>query len=26
MLKKYDQLVPGLANRLVELTEKEQAH
>ncbi|EPM9029280.1 DUF2335 domain-containing protein, partial [Escherichia coli] len=22
MLKKYDQLVPGLANRLVELTEK----
>ena len=26
MLKKYDQLMPGLANRLVELTEKEQAH
>ncbi|WP_411004332.1 DUF2335 domain-containing protein [Escherichia coli] len=24
MLKKYDQLVPGLANRLVDLTEKER--
>lgn len=26
MLKEYEKLVPGLANRLVELTEKEQAH
>ena len=26
MLKEYDQLMPGLANRLVELTEKEQRH
>ncbi|WP_240727682.1 DUF2335 domain-containing protein [Escherichia sp. E3659] len=26
MLKEYEQLIPGLANRLVELTEKEQAH
>ncbi|EAB9748898.1 DUF2335 domain-containing protein [Salmonella enterica] len=26
MLKEYEQLMPGLANRLVELTEKEQAH
>ncbi|HAG0017976.1 TPA: DUF2335 domain-containing protein [Salmonella enterica] len=26
MLKEYDDIIPGLANRLVELTEKEQAH
>lgn len=26
MLAHYDDIVPGLANRLVELTEKEQAH
>ncbi|HCM1919156.1 TPA: DUF2335 domain-containing protein [Salmonella enterica subsp. salamae serovar 28:r:e,n,z15] len=26
MLKEYDDVIPGLANRLVELTEKEQAH
>ncbi|MHB2093339.1 DUF2335 domain-containing protein [Pantoea dispersa] len=26
MLAQYNEIVPGLANRLVELTEKEQAH
>lgn len=26
LLREYESLVPGLANRLVELTEKEQAH
>lgn len=26
MLKEYDNIIPGLANRLVELTEKEQSH
>lgn len=26
MLKEYNDVIPGLANRLVELTEKEQSH